>query len=183
MKRLRRWSGYLLAVSMLAVVGMIGLSTWVSLLSGEIRSLRDDAMRRPSTNGAALEVKSSPGLGEFMTTIQLHMGKLWFAGKSDNWDLARYELDELHETMEAAQGLHSIKNGVDISNMLAAVAQSQISQLMTSVEKKNQSNFTHAYDEALSACNGCHEESGHRFIKITRPTAPPVTNQKWDLSG
>lgn len=118
-----------------------------------------------------------------MTTMQLHMGKLWFAGKADNWDLAGYELDELRETMDAAQNLHSTKNGVDISKVLAAVAQSQISQLATSIEKKNQSHFTHAYDEALSACNGCHEESGHRFIKITRPTAPPVTNQKWDGSS
>jgi hypothetical protein len=118
-----------------------------------------------------------------MTTMQLHMGKLWFAGKADNWDLAGYELDELRETMDAAQNLHSTKNGVDISKVLAAVAQSQISQLATSIEKKNRSHFTHAYDEALSACNGCHEESGHRFIKITRPTAPPVTNQKWDVSS
>ena len=118
-----------------------------------------------------------------MTTMQLHMGKVWFAGKASNWDLARYELDELREAMEAAQSLHVTKNGVDISKVLAAVSQSQISPLSEAVDKKNQSNFAHAYDEALSACNGCHEESGHRFIKITRPTAPPVTNQKWDVTG
>jgi hypothetical protein len=53
--------------------------------------------------------------------------------------------------------------------------------MATSIDKRNQSNFTQAYDETLSACNGCHVESGHRFIKITRPTAPPVTNQKWDV--
>jgi hypothetical protein len=182
MKRLRTWSGYLLGVSMLAVMGTIGLSVWVSILAGEIRTMRDDEMRRATTNEGALDAKSSPGLGEFMTTMQLHMGKLWFAGKADNWDLARYELDELRETMEAAQNLHSTQNGVDISKVLAAVDQSQITQLATSIEKKNQSHFTHAYDEALSACNGCHEESRHRFIKITRPTAPPVTNQKWDVS-
>jgi cytochrome c553 len=181
MKRLRRCSGYLLGVSLLAVIGIIGLSTWVSILSGEIRTLKDDEMRRTSDNGSTLDAKSLPGLGEFMTTMQLHMGKLWFAGKAGNWDLARYELDELRETMEAAQSLHSTKNGVDISSVLAAVGQSQISQMATSIDKRNQSNFTQAYDETLSACNGCHEESGHRFIKITRPTAPPVTNQKWDV--
>ena len=46
--------------------------------------------------------------------MQLHMGKAWFAGKASNWDLARYELDELRESMEAAQNLHATKNGVDI---------------------------------------------------------------------
>ena len=53
-----------------------------------------------------------------MTTMQLHMGKLWFAGETNNWDLARYELDELHETMEATENLHSVKNGVDISKVV-----------------------------------------------------------------
>ena len=168
---------------MLAVIGTIGLSVWMSILAGEIRTLRDDEMRRTGTNEAALDAKSPPGLGEFMTTMQLHMGKLWFAGRANNWDLARYELDELRETMEAAQNLHSTQNGVDISKVMAAVDQSQITQLATSIEKKNQSHFTHAYDEAVSACNGCHEESAHRFIKITRSTAPPVTNQKWTVSN
>ena len=118
-----------------------------------------------------------------MTTMQLHMGKLWFAGETNNWDLARYELDELHETMEAAENLHSVKNGVAISKVLAAVIDSQVGEINHAIDKKNQSDFRRSYDAALSACNGCHEESGHRFIKITRPPAPPVPNQKWSVSG
>ena len=183
MMQLRKCSRYLLGISLLAVIATIGLSVWISILAGEIRTLKDDEVRQSNNSAPAPDVSSSPGLGEFMTTMQLHMGKVWFAGKSSNWDLARYEIDELREAMEAAQNLHATKNGVDISKVLAAVNQSQISQLSEAVDKKNQRNFTHAYNEALSACNGCHEESGHGFIKITRPTAPPVTNQKWDVTG
>jgi len=142
MKRLRRWFAYLLGGSLLAVVGTIALSTWVSVLSGELRTLREDEMRRSTTNGAALEAKSAAGLGEFMTTMQLHIGKLWFAGKADNWDLARYELDELRETMEAAQNLHSTKNGVDVAKVLAAVAESEVGEVAASIQTKNQSHFT-----------------------------------------
>jgi hypothetical protein len=116
-----------------------------------------------------------------MTTMQLHMAKLWFAGKADNWNLAQYELDELRETMEGAQALHAKKNGVDISNVLASVL--QISQLGESIDKRNQIGFTRAYDDVRSACNGCHEESGHKFINIIRPAAPPVSNQQWDISS
>ncbi len=32
-----------------------------------------------------------PGMGELMTTIQLHHAKLWFAGKNANWALAAYD--------------------------------------------------------------------------------------------
>ena len=57
----------------------------------------------------------APGLGEYMTTIQLHAGKLWFAAKAANWDLAIYELHELEETMEVVKKLNAEKNGVKIS--------------------------------------------------------------------
>ena len=59
----------------------------------------------------------APGLGEYMSTIQLHVGKLWFAAKANNWGLAQYEVDELKETMEAAEGLKAEKNGVKISGV------------------------------------------------------------------
>jgi hypothetical protein len=121
----------------------------------------------------------APGLGEFMTTIQLHAGKLWFAAKAANWELAKYELDELKETMEAAKGLNEEKNGVKISNVLDSVLQTQVANLEKTMESKSQSAFKKSYDETLSACNGCHTEAGYKFIHIVRPTAPPVTNQKW----
>jgi hypothetical protein len=121
----------------------------------------------------------APGLGEYMTTIQLHAGKLWFAGKAGNWELADYELDELKETMEAAKALNAEKGGVKISNVLDAVIQTQVAQLAEAIKHKSQAEFQKSYDETLNACNGCHTESGHKFISIVRPTAPPVTNQRW----
>jgi hypothetical protein len=56
-----------------------------------------------------------------MTTIQLHAGKLWFAAKANNWELAAYELHELEETMEAVKKLNVEKNGLKISNVMDAV--------------------------------------------------------------
>jgi hypothetical protein len=125
----------------------------------------------------------APGLGEYMTTIQLHAAKLWFAAKANNWELAAYELHELEETMDTVKKLNAEKNGVKISNVMDAVLKTQIAQLEDTIKAKNQSQFLKSYDETLSACNGCHTESGHRFLQIIRPTAPPVTNQKWEPSA
>jgi hypothetical protein len=85
--------------------------------------------------------------------------------------------------MEAVKKLNVEKNGVKISNVLDAVLQTQIAQLEKSIKQKNQTEFQNAYDETLSACNGCHTESGHKFIQIVRPSGPPVTNQKWEVSA
>ena len=146
-----------------------------------IAALQESLKRVQADLATAKEL--APGLGEYMTTIQLHAGKLWFAARAGNWELAAYELHELEETMEAVKKLNVEKNGVKISNVMDAVRQTQIAQLQKSIKQKNQTGFQTAYDETLSACNGCHTESGHKFIQIVRPFAPPVPNQKWDAAA
>ena len=42
----------------------------------------------------------SPGVGEFMSSIQMHHAKLWFAGKNENWDLANFEIEEIQESLD-----------------------------------------------------------------------------------
>lgn len=85
--------------------------------------------------------------------------------------------------MEAVKKLNTEKNEVKIAGVMDAVLRTQIAQVEGSIERKNPAEFWKAYDATLSACNGCHTESGHKFIQIIRPTAPPVTNQKWEMSN
>ena len=35
-----------------------------------------------------------PGFEEFMSNIQAHHAKLWFAGQNHNWKLADFEIHE-----------------------------------------------------------------------------------------
>jgi cytochrome c553 len=176
----------------ICVIAVVGLAIKVSSLGEEFRQLTDNNRRTivglqnavKVTQASVLAAKeSAPGLGEYMTTIQLHTGKLWFAANATNWDLARYELDELKETMEAVKTLNAEKNGVKVSNVLDAVLQSQIVQLEDAIKHKVKSEFQKSYDAALSACNGCHTEAGVKFIQIVRPLAPPVTNQRWEMDA
>jgi hypothetical protein len=172
------------------LVSVLVLFAWVWILSGELRSFQNrndqafaayqDSLKNIRSELATVK-ELTPGLGEFMTTMQLHMGKLWFAAQASNSELAAYELDELKEAMEGAKSLHEVKNGVNVSNVLDSVLQTQIAQLSESIKAKKRNDFQRAYEETLSACNGCHEESGRKFIHITRPTTPPVTNQRWEI--
>lgn len=41
-----------------------------------------------------------PGLGEFMSGIQVHHAKLYFAGKNQNWKLADFEMGEIKEAVD-----------------------------------------------------------------------------------
>jgi hypothetical protein len=79
--------------------------------------------------------------------------------------------------------LNAEKNGVKISSVLDSVLLTQVAELDQSIKSKSATEFQKSYDEALSGCNGCHTEAGYKFIHIIRPTAPPVTNQKWGMSA
>jgi hypothetical protein len=174
-----KYGTLLLCVVALSVITIIFLLVKVVKNDHELAALQDSLKRVQAELAAAKE--SAPGLGDYMTTIQLHAGKLWFASKASNWELAEYELGELKETMEAAKTLNAEKNGVKISNVLDSVLQTQVAQLAGSIKSKSQAEFQKSYDDTLSACNGCHTESGYKFIHIIRPTALPVTNQKWEM--
>lgn len=41
-----------------------------------------------------------PGFGEFMSNIQVHHNKLWFAGQNENWELADFEINEINENLD-----------------------------------------------------------------------------------
>jgi hypothetical protein len=185
-------TGYLAAAFGVCLIAVIFLLIKTSKLSSELEVANEKynrtaadleaSFKRAEAELATLK-ETAPGLGEYMTTIQLHAGKLWFAAKALNWELAEYELDELKETMEAAKGLNAEKNGVKISGVLDSVLQTQVAELDKSIKNKNQTQFQKSYDETLSACNGCHTEAGYKFIHIVRPTAPAVTNQKWEMGS
>src|SRR6266508_5091875 len=144
---------YLWSAVTICVVLIVVLLIWINRLDNQVRSLHtpdggalQDSLKRMQAELASAK-ELAPGLGEYMTTIQLHAGKLWFAARATNWDLAQYELDELKETMEAAKGLNAEKNGIKISNVLDSVLQSQVAELEKSITSKNQSEFQKSYDE------------------------------------
>jgi len=173
--------GILIAVLIFRVLSLEWRLREAGTANGGGGAASQASLKRVETELATVK-ELAPGLGEYMTTIQLHAGKLWFAAKAANWDLAIYELHELEETMEAVKKLNAEKNGVKISGVMDAVLRTQIAQLEQAIKRTNPGEFQKAYDETLSACNGCHNESGHKFIQIIRPTVPAVTNQKWQIS-
>jgi hypothetical protein len=121
----------------------------------------------------------APGLGEFMTATQLRHAKLWFAGKQHNWDLAAYEIDEITEGLEDADKLFPTHDGVPVAEMIKANIDPAVEELRKAVGAKSSAKFTVAFDNLTSACNTCHAAADKSFIRIQRPTSPPLSNQNF----
>lgn len=118
-----------------------------------------------------------PGLGEIMIDIQMHHGKLWFAGKNNNWKLAAYEIGELKEMFTAAGKLETDRPEVkDIPAIYPAV-----DSLALAITQQNARAFKESFQVLTNTCNTCHREHHFEFNVISIPASPPVTNQDFSV--
>ena len=156
-----------------------------TIQENEVRYARRIAMTEDSLKSLRHEVDSinaaMPGLGEYMTTIQLHAAKLWYAAEASNWKLASFELNEMMETIEPAEALHVMRNGVNTSSVLESLKQTQLAGLDRAIQSTDPKKFVSAYDQTIAMCNGCHHSVAYDFIHIIRPTREPVVNQSWKM--
>lgn len=120
-----------------------------------------------------------PGLGEIMAQTATRHAKLWFAGQAQNWALAAYEVDELHEGIEDAGKYHPTHKDIrqPIPDLLAQYLDQPLAALDQAVKTKNQQAFIANYDKLTAACNACHQATEFGFNVVARPSFNPFANQ------
>jgi hypothetical protein len=121
----------------------------------------------------------APGLGEVMSLQQMRHSKLWFAGSAANWELARYELDELGEGFDDVAKLFPTHDGMPLGPMVKTITGREIPDLAKAIEARDGAKFASAFDALTAACNACHQSVKHGFIVIQRPASLPYSNQSF----
>ena len=131
----------------------------------------------------SLEIKLSdsykPGFGEFMSSIQTHHSKLWFAGQNENWKLADFEINEIKESLEDIKKYCTDRPETQSIGMIDQPLQN----VSKAIQQKNIAEFKDSYTILTSTCNSCHQATKHEFNVITIPTAPPFSNQRFKLQN
>jgi len=118
----------------------------------------------------------SPGLGEFMSGIQVHHAKLWFAGKSENWQLAGFEIGEIKETIDDIKKFCADRPEVSSLPMIDPVLDS----VSNAIAHGDAPAFNRSFVLLTQTCNNCHRATKHEFNVIRIPETPPFTNQVFD---
>jgi hypothetical protein len=118
----------------------------------------------------------SPGVGEYMTSIQMHHAKLWFAGKSGNWALANFEMEEIQETLDNIQKHCSDSPEIRPLPMIYP----PLDSIKRSILQKNVTSFKSSFILLTNTCNNCHKAANHAFNVIKIPDAVPVPNQVFE---
>lgn len=120
-----------------------------------------------------------PGLGEFMSEIQVHHEKLWFAGTAQNWRLADFEIHEIMEAVDDIKTYTSDRPEVKYIDML----QIPIDSLNSSIQQKNEPMFKQSFVLLTNTCNNCHTEVNYSFNKVKIPDTPPFSNQVFKIDS
>ena len=125
----------------------------------------------------SLEVKLAdtyiPGLGDFMSSMQIHQSKLWFAGKYENWDLADFEVHEIMEAIEDIQKFLSDRKESQMVGMLIP----PLDSIEDAIHRKDPASFMSSYNLLTNTCNLCHQQVEFEFVVVKTPESSPFGNQ------
>jgi hypothetical protein len=120
-----------------------------------------------------------PGLGEFMSNIQIHHAKLWFAGKNNNWKLADFEIHEIMETVENIQHYAADREEVKELPMLKPALDS----VSNAIKKEDKNLFIKDFIILTNTCNDCHRAVHYEFNRVTIPDTAPNSNQEFKFQN
>ena len=114
-----------------------------------------------------------PGFGEFMSIVQAHHAKLWFAGKNKNWKLADFEIHEIMETMDDIQKYETERK----ESKMIGIIKPALDSVNSAIEQKNLKLFKRNYKLLTSTCNSCHHAVNFEFNVIKIPDKQTFSNQ------
>ena len=140
--------------------------TDTSLLEAKIDSLQ-----------SRLDKTYKPGFGEFMSSIQVHHNKLWFAGQNQNWKLADFEIHEIKESVEDIQQYQTEREESKRVEMIIPA----LDTVMQAIDQKNITLFNSSYMLLTNTCNNCHRATKFEFNVVKVPDTPPFSNQVFKL--
>jgi hypothetical protein len=116
-----------------------------------------------------------PGLGEFMSDIQVHHAKLWFAGKNRNWKLADFEMGEIKESVDYIKKYCTDRPEIKSLPILYPALDS----LNNAIKARSLQQFQKSFVFLTYSCNNCHQSTHHEFNVIKIPDTAPFTNQEF----
>lgn len=120
-----------------------------------------------------LDSAYKPGLGEFMSGIQVHHEKLWFAGTAGNWKLADFEVGEIKEALDDIETY--CKDRPEVSSL--PMIRPAVDSISAAVSAGNGTAFKSGFILLTNTCNNCHRATKHEFNVIRIPDTPPFSNQ------
>jgi hypothetical protein len=109
-----------------------------------------------------------------MGVTQLRHIKLWYAGRAGNWQLTKYELARISESLIRAALLYT-----NIPVEYVNAANQSLGRLNEAAGAKSSERFERGYSELAMACNACHVAGNVGFIRMKTPVFSPFNDEEY----
>ena len=152
----------------------IFLSTLIIACDNQQQTVRQLQSRIDSLQ-QQIDKSYKPGFGEFMSSIQVHHEKLWFAGINQNWKLADFEIGEIKESLEDIQTYCTDRPERKSLTMIDR----PLDSISYAIQQKDEALFKKSFITLTNTCNNCHRTTEHEFNVIKIPDTPPFSNQEF----
>lgn len=129
-----------------------------------------------------------PDQAHIMADVGDHFANLWFAGRAENWPLADFYLGETKSHLRWAVRRIPIRKdnrGLDINlgNILQAFENSELTQLKTTIDRKDKTAFEKVYRESLTMCYACHKAADKPYLRPQVPDEPASRIMNFSLKA
>lgn len=162
-------------ISVLFIVAMIIALNACQNQTSEVTELKS----RVDSLEKQLADTYKPGFGEFMSGIQVHHAKLWFAGLNQNWKLADFEVHEISEALEDLQKYQAERE----ETRLIPTLNPAIESVNEAIKKQDVASFKSGFISLTEACNNCHRNVNYEFNIVKIPDGPPFSNQIFKIEN
>jgi hypothetical protein len=120
-----------------------------------------------------------------MADVGDHFANVWLAGMAENWPLAEFYLGETKSHLRWAVRRIPIRKDsrgqdVNLTKILEAFENSQLTQLKQAVDRKSRAQFETVYKESLTVCYSCHKAADKPYLRPQIPTAPASSIMNFD---
>ena len=152
---------------------LIYLLATLGLLSCNQRADNTQLQNQVDSLETQLKDAYKPGFGEFMSSIQSHHAKLWFAGQNQNWKLADFEI---HEILEAVANIQKYQTERPESEKVCMITPA-LDSMNSAIQQKDPALFKSCYIALTNNCNNCHRATEFEFNVVKIPETSPFSNQ------
>ncbi len=150
--------------------------------AADVAVLLDSKFNTVDTNLALWKIQ--PGLGTVMIEYSNRLSRVWFAVNAGNWDMAKYQLDEMIEIQEVGETTRPKR-----APMLKAFEDGYLKPMDAAILAKDKAAFTKAFNAAITGCNACHAAStgtnwaSYKYVEVQVPTIDPASYIDWAGAG
>jgi cytochrome c553 len=150
--------------------------------AADVEKLVNDKLNKPDTSLALWRIQ--PGLGTVMIEYANRLARLWRAGDAGNWDMAKYQHDEMLEIQEVAETTRPARSAAlrEFESMFLAAVDKAIAA-------KDRTAFATAMTATVGGCNTCHKVTSganwlsYAYVSVQRPKMDPAYYIDWKGGG